>query len=255
VDRQRPADEVYVLVSSALERRGVLAAFTERSGGTSPVPFNSLNIGYRTGDDHDRVRQNRERAIAALRIPPVTTARQVHGTEVFRVGSQRAGRGFADPAETLPAADILATRRPGIALGVLVADCLPVILASDDLLVVVHAGWQGMAGGIIDRAVDLFPSASDVTAALGPAIGPCHYEVGQDVAEAVTAGSGGGARRRRRKGRIYLDLPATAESSLRARGIRDIDRAEVCTACREDRFFSHRRDGVTGRQAAIAVRL
>jgi polyphenol oxidase len=245
-----------MLASSALERRGVLAAFTERSGGTSAVPFNSLNLGYRTGDDHDRVRDNRQRAIDALRIPPVTMARQVHGTNVFRVGPRRAGRGFDGPAEALPAADVLATRGAGIPLGVLVADCLPVILASDDLLVVVHAGWRGMAGGIVDRAVNLFPDPAELTAALGPAIGPCHYEVGEDVAHAVTAGSGGGGvRRRRRKGRLYLDLPATAEASLRARGVRDIDRAEVCTACREDRFFSHRRDGVTGRQAAVAMRL
>jgi YfiH family protein len=256
VDRQRPTDEVYVLASPALERRGVLAAFTERSGGTSAVPYNSLNLGFRTGDDQDRVRANRERAAAALEIPPVTTARQVHGVNVFRVGPRRAGRGFDEPVEGLPAADVLVTRGSRIPLGVLVADCLPVILATDDLLVVVHAGWRGLAAGIIDRAVALFPEPAELTAALGPAIGPCHYEVGQDVAEAVAAGSGGGgARRRRRKGRVFLDLPGTAEATLRARGVRDIDRAEVCTACREDRFYSHRRDGTTGRQAAIAMRL
>lgn len=93
-----------------------------------------------------------------------------------------------------------------------------------------------------------------VHAAIGPAIGPCHYEVGEDVARAVGEGSSVGAVTDRRDGRLFLDLAATASRALRAAGIETIDHAEVCTACEEDRFFSHRRDGVTGRQALVAVR-
>jgi YfiH family protein len=246
---------VHVLVAPALEHRGVLTAFTERSGGVSPDPFRSLNLGFRTGDAGSRVRRNRGRVVSALRIPPFTSARQVHGIRSVRIGPRRAGAGFDGPSTALPAADALATRERGIPLAVLTADCLPIVLASDDLLVVVHAGWRGLAGGILDRAISLFPDPRAVSGAVGPAIGACHYEVGDDVAGAVTAGSPAGAVRRRRGGRVFLDLPGTAATVLRSRGIREVDVAEACTACQEERFFSHRRDGVTGRQAVVALRM
>jgi copper oxidase (laccase) domain-containing protein len=111
----------------------------------------------------------------------------------------------------------------------------------------------GLAGGILDRAVDLFAEPRTAAAAVGPAIGPCHYEVGDDVAGAVAAGSPSGAVRRRIRGAVFLDLPATAVAVLRARGVRSVEVAEVCTACQGDRFFSHRREGVTGRQGAVAM--
>lgn len=245
---------MHVLIAAALERRGVLAAFSERTGGVSPDPFRSLNLGNRSGDDVARVRVNRTRVIEALGVPPFASAHQVHGTHVLRIGRRRAGHGF-DHGGMVHAADVLVTSRPGTPVAVLVADCLPVVLASDDLVVVVHAGWRGLAGGILDRAIALFPEPGAVAGAVGPAIGPCHYEVGDDVAGAVASGSPAGAVRRRKEGRVFLDLPGTAATVLRSRGIRDVDLAEVCTACEEDRFFSHRRDGVTGRQAAIAMRM
>jgi polyphenol oxidase len=255
VQRRRSAGDVHILVAPALERRGVLVAFTERSGGVSPDPFRSLNLGYRTGDVGSRVHTNRRRVTSALRIPPFASARQVHGTRVVRIGPRRAGAGFEGSTAAPPAADALVTRGRGIPLAVLTADCLPVVLASEDAVVVVHAGWRGLAGGILDRAIALFPQPGVVAGAVGPAIGPCHYEVGHDVAGAVDAGSPAGAVRRRRDGRVFLDLPGTAAIVLRSGGVRDVDVAEECTACREDRFFSHRRDGVTGRQAAIAMRM
>ena len=131
---------------------------------------------------------------------------------------------------------------------------MPLILGSDDRVAVIHAGWRGIAAGIVDRAVRAFVDESPA-AAIGPAIGPCHYEVGADVVERVAAGSSGGAVSERRGGRSFLDLPATVERILRGAGVVSIERADECTACEEGRFFSHRRDGRTGRQAALAVRL
>jgi YfiH family protein len=246
---------VHALLAPGLEDRGVLAAFTERTGGVSDDPFRSLNLGYRTGDDTGNVRRNRKRAAAALGVPPWASARQVHGVRAVRVGGRRAGAGFLDPTTALPPADVLVTTRRGVPLGVLTADCLPIVLASEELLVTVHAGWRGLAGGILERTIRLFARPGAVAVAVGPAIGPCHYEVGEEVAGAVAAGSISGAVRLRRRGRMFLDLPATAVEVLRVAGVRDVELAETCTACQTDRFFSHRRDGATGRQAAVAMRM
>jgi YfiH family protein len=230
-------------------------AFTERTGGASPAPFDSLNLGYRTGDRSERVNRNRRLAVTALGMPPFTVGEQVHGARIARVGERRAGAGFDRVAGAIPSTDALSVTRTRLPVAILVADCVPLVLAAPGLLVAVHAGWRGLASGIVDRAVGLFAHGPRPAAAVGPAIGPCHYEVGSDVALSVTAGSPAGARVERRGGRTFLDLPGTVAGILRAAGIRSADRAEVCTACQDDRFFSHRRDGRTGRQAAIAMRL
>jgi polyphenol oxidase len=255
VQRRRSEADVHVLLAPGLERRGVLAAFTERTGGVSVDPFRSLNLGYGTGDTGSHVRRNRDRAVTALRIPPFTTSRQAHGIETFTIDRSRAGEGFDVPTADLPTADILMTEERGVPLAVLTADCLPVAVASDDVIALVHAGWRGLAAGILDQALRLFPDASGIAAAVGPAIGPCHYEVGGDVADAVLAGSPAGAVQRERGGRRFLDLPATAVAVLEGAGVKEIEVAGMCTACHEDRFFSYRRDGVTGRQAAIVMRM
>jgi YfiH family protein len=231
-----------------------MAAFTERTGGVSPAPFDSLNLGFRTGDRAERVATNRRRVVRALDVPPFAVGEQVHGSAVARVGRERAGAGFTEAGEAVPGVDALAVTRPGISVAVLVADCVPVVLARPGLVAVVHAGWKGLAAGIVDRVLGRFAGDGWVAAAVGPAIGPCHYEVGEEVAEMVS-GAIGGAEVTRRVGRTFLDLPSTVARVLRAAGIRSIDRAEECTACLPDRFFSHRRDGATGRQAAVAMRL
>ncbi|HEX2068692.1 MAG TPA: polyphenol oxidase family protein, partial [Actinomycetota bacterium] len=120
---------------------------------------------------------------------------------------------------------------------------------------VVHAGWKGVAAGIIGKAVAAFDDPRSVKAAVGPGIGVDHYEVGEDVAAAVTVGADTDAVVRMNGGRVHLDLGATVERSLRARGVRHIETADACTACEQSRFFSYRRDGVTGRQALIAMRM
>ncbi|HEX2025258.1 MAG TPA: peptidoglycan editing factor PgeF [Actinomycetota bacterium] len=245
-------DDVRVLVASNLTRRGVRAAFLERTGGISAPPFDTLNLGFGTGDDLEAVRVNRRRASGALDVSAFATARQVHGSDVAEVDRARAGAGFDDPSSALPPADILTTRVPGVALGTLVADCLPVVLGAAGRLASVHAGWRGVAGGVLPRAVSLFDAPRSVAAWIGPGIGPCHYEVGPEVIAAVEA-STGAAVQRRRNGRTFLDLRATAAGQLRGLGVADIEVVDECTACSPDRFFSHRRDGMTGRHASVAV--
>jgi polyphenol oxidase len=244
---------VHILIASGLERRGVLTAFTERTGGVSEPPFSSLNLGYGTGDDLTKVEANRERTVEALEVPRFAAAKQVHGTDVLRIGRDRQGRGFLKTDRT-PSADILLTDRPRTPLAVLVADCVPIVLASDDLVMAVHAGWRALAGGILNKALGLFADRRGLAGAVGPAIGPCHYHVGDEVLAAVERGAGT-AIRERRGGRWFLDLPGTAARVLRGAGLRDLEEAGECTACHPDRFFSHRRDGVTGRQAVIAMRM
>lgn len=243
-----------VLVAPGLERRGVMAAFPERAGGDSEPPFQTLNMGFRTGDDLERVRGNRVRAVAALDVPRFAVARQVHGIDVARVPASAAGAGFDDPGTALGPADVLVTTERAVPLAVLVADCLPIALASEGLLVMVHAGWRGLASGILSRAVSAFADPTEVAAVIGPAIGSCHYEVGPEVVAAVEAGSGGGAVVERRDGSVALDLRSTAVRGLAAEGITEVEAVEVCTACEADRFYSHRRDGQTGRHAMVAMR-
>lgn len=256
MDRRRLASDVYALVPGDLEERGILVAFSERTGGISEGPYATLNLALHTGDRPEAVAENRARVAGALDTSAPALAEQVHGNKVVRVGQGRAGAGWVS-AEPVAGADGLAATRPGLALGILTADCLPIALASpaEGLLVAVHAGWRGLAAGILERALAGFARPGGVRAAIGPAIGPCHYEVGEDVALAVAAGSEAGAVTERRDGAAYLDLPATAARVLRRAGVRHVERAEECTACEEDRFFSHRRDGVTGRQAMIAMRV
>src|ERR671925_1387290 len=132
---ERGRTDIDVLTAPTLDRLGVLAAFPERRGGVSEVPFDSLNLGFRTGDDRGRVRRNRHRAVSALGTPPFVAARQVHGRGVARVSEAAAGAGFDDPDAALGPADILVTSTRSVPVAVLVADCLPIVLASHDLLV------------------------------------------------------------------------------------------------------------------------
>ena len=234
-------------MAPALERRGFLAAFTERTGGLSEAPFDSLNLGLHTGDGERTVRHNRRLAAAALGVRGLTAARQVHGARMVEVHGPANG--------SLGDADALVTRLPWTPLAVMTADCVPVVLAADSLVTVVHAGWRGLAAGIVGRAALVLSEPKAAAAAIGPAIGPCHYEVGREVIEAVERGAGVPAVTRREGTRVFLDLAGTVESVLRSVGIGEIDRAEECTACDERRFFSHRRDGRTGRHAMVAVRM
>jgi len=246
------------LIAEELEDIGVLAAFTERSGGASDPPYDTLNASFSVGDDPDAVRANRRHVIESLDVPEFALAGLVHGAAIGRVPAADAGRGFEAPDGVVPASDGLTTDVAGVPLAVTTADCVPVILAghSDPTVMVVHAGWRGMAAGILAAATRSFAHPDDVMAAIGPAVGPDHYEVGEDVARSVSSGCGVEARASRRSGRLELDLAATAAAALEAGGVRLVLRAETCTACQPGRFFSHRGGGpATGRQLAIVARL
>lgn len=241
------------LTATGLESRGVLAAFTERTGGASVAPFESLNLGFKEDDDPAAVRANRDAVCEALAVPELATAEQVHGAQVAEVTGDDAGRGFDGRA--FEGCDALTTTARDVPLSILTADCVPVALADDVRIAAVHVGWRGAAGGVLQAALARFEDRAAVSAAVGPAIRACHYEVGHEVVRAVADGLGmGDPLAERRGGSWYLDLAATVAASLRAAGVADVTDCELCTACEEDRFFSYRRDGRTGRQALVVVR-
>lgn len=248
---------VAVLIAPRLESDGFLVAFSERGGGVSEGVFGGLNLGLRSGDFPQLVKENRRRLIAALGIAEFACPRQAHSTSVAEIGPHNAGSGFADPSDAVPATDALVTSSPGVPVAVLAADCVPIALVDPETrkVAVVHAGWRGVAAGMVSAALGSFPEPSGVAAVIGPAVGPDHYEVGPDVAAAVAAASDGGAVTRREGSRLLLDLPGTVARTLRNLGVGRVDRAEECTACEPERFFSYRRDGRTGRQGLVAVRL
>jgi YfiH family protein len=244
-------------VATTLEREGFLAAFMERTGGVSTGPFRSLNGSYTVGDDPRAVDRNRHRFAAAFGVERFCVPGLVHGTRVRPVGLGRRVDGFGGPAELLADADGTTTTHLGIALAAFSADCIIAVMAHprEERVALVHAGWRGLATGILRIGAALFDDRSEVRVAIGPTIGPCHYEVGEDVIRVVGSGSGAGAVSERRNGHRYLDLVATARAVLRSEGIGRVQDTGLCTACEERAFFSFRRDGTTGRHLSLAMRL
>ena len=223
---------------------GAEVAFSTRLGGVSEGPYESLNLGILTEDERERVERNRELLAEAAGLDERSIAMgwQVHGTDV-KEWFLKVSDTFRNGGE-LEKVDGHVTAREDLALLVLVADCLPVALAGGDRIAMVHCGWRGLAGGILDRAVRHFDEPP--VAAVGPGIGACCYEVGDEVRSQFDA--------RFADGRM-LDLRAVADDRLRAAGIETVEHVDLCTSCREDLFFSHRRDaGVTGRQGGLVWR-
>ncbi len=225
---------------------GVRAAFSARVGGVSEGDFESLNIGFLTDDETERVIENRRRLSSALGVDPadVVIGRQVHGAEIARHDGRQAAAHWASPGPEPPHVDGHATSTPGLAGLVFVADCLPIALAGPGGVAIVHGGWRGLAGGIVGRGAE---AVGATAAAVGPGIGPCCYEVGDEVLAAFAPLGPGLA-----DGRM-LDLIAVARKLLERAGVEEIDVAGLCTRCNQDLFFSHRgAGGHTGRQAGIA---
>src|SRR5689334_4607577 len=162
------------------ELPGARAAFSTRIGGVSEAPYDSLNVAILTGDDRDRVRDNRLRLADALGRAPegVVMGRQVHGAELRRHEAPQEPRVYADIVASPDEVDAQATSSRDLTPLVMVADCLPVALAGAGGVAMVHCGWRGLAGGIVERAVDEVDAEA---AAIGPGIGPCCYEVGEEV--------------------------------------------------------------------------
>ncbi len=207
--------------------------FTSRRGGVSAAPYDGLNLGRWTDDDPAAVAENLARLTRAARVERLAQPHQVHGTAVVPAPAPGA----------FPEADGVHTAEPGVGCLVLTADCLPVALVASGgrAVAMVHAGWKGLAGGVLEAGVGAL--GGDVAAAfVGPGAGPCCYEVGPEVhARFGTSGR-------------TLDLKAIAAGRLRAAGVPEVHDAGLCTMCDpERRFFSHRRDrGLTGRQAGLA---
>jgi hypothetical protein len=225
---------------------GARVAFSDRRGGVSGGPYESLNLGILTDDDQSNVAENRRRLASAIGSDPVRVAMgwQVHGDEILEWNGPPEHGGFAHVGADLPKVDGHTTTVKGMPLMVLVADCLPVALATPERVVMLHCGWRGLAAGILERGLDLF-AEEPPRAVLGPSIGPCCYEVGEEVL-AEFADLQGVANGR------MLSLNMVAQQKLMARGVTKIDSFPLCTACRPDLFFSHRRDdGVTGRQSGL----
>jgi YfiH family protein len=216
----------------AISLPGGTALFTTRRGGVSEGPFASLNLGPRTDDDAERIGENRAR-VERLTGGRLAQAHQVHGTDVV-----------ADP-DARPDADGQVTARPGVAAIALTADCLPIALVAPEGVGMLHAGWRGLAGGVIANGVEALRrlGAERIAAAIGPGAGPCCYEVGDEVHAAFGT-----------SGRT-VDLKAIARARLEAAGVEMVHDCGLCTIHDPERFFSHRRDdGVTGRQAGVAWR-
>ena len=232
---------------------GVRAVQTTRAGGASAPPYASMNLGLHVGDDPERVRANRRALAAALPAGP-RWLRQVHGV---RIVDADAPIGADAPVE----ADGATVARPGRPVAVLTADCLPVVLAdaAGSRVTVVHAGWRGLAAGIVRAAVAGFGEGEALMAWLGPAIGPDAFEVGAEVREAFVRADPaheGAFRPGAARGKHLADLYALARTEAlgAARGGRvAVSGGDRCTFAEADAFFSHRRDGPrTGRMATLA---
>jgi YfiH family protein len=221
--------------------------FTTRRGGVSEGAYESLNLGVLTDDDPARVAENRGRAAAALGLvrERVAMGWQVHGADVREWEAAPRDPGYARPGAELPKVDAHMTAEPGLGLLVLAADCFPVGLSDGSRVAMVHCGWRGLAGGILERVVARLDRPA---AAVGPGIGPCCYEVGEEVLAAFAGLEGVAAGR-------MLDLRAVIARKLADAGVEQVEHVRHCTSCRADLYFSHRRDaGLTGRQGGI-VRL
>jgi YfiH family protein len=228
-----------------------VVAFTTRVGGVSGGAFESLNLGALTDDDPINVVENRRLACEAVDADPstATMAWQHHSADVNRAEP----RGIVTPGTQFDRCDGLWSDEPGQAMMLLAADCLPIALGRGDhgsrrlpALGVLHAGWRGLLAGIVAEGANAL-GGGKLSAAIGPGIGPCCYEVGEEVAEPFRAAYGNEVVTDNR-----LDLWSAAEQALRAAGCGEVERTDLCTYCHPELFFSHRRDrGRTGRQGVV----
>lgn len=219
---------------------------TLREGGVSTGSYDSLNLGLHVGDNDMAVLENRARVAKQFQLPAtVHWLQQVHGTNVAHI---------AQAPEGIPEADASYTQVTQQVLAIMTADCLPLFLVDEagTEIALVHCGWRSVAGGIIERTLDAFQTPTQqLHAWLGPAIGPSIFEVGDDVKQAMVRlhpeyemffkvfGT-----------RWLLDLPALATAELGRYGVRHVTSSGCCTYTDSERFFSFRRDGVTGRMAS-----
>jgi YfiH family protein len=228
---------------------GVRAISTLRGGGVSSGPFASLNLGLHVGDDPVCVRENRRLLVEQLALPSEPSwLSQVHGNRCMEAG-------FTDT----PKADASLTDRPGIVCAVMTADCLPLLICKGDgsAVAAVHAGWRGLANGVIESTIATLKS-TDILVWLGPAIGPDAFEVGAEVRDIFVDQDPAlaGAFRAQPGDRFLADIYRIARSTLKRLGVapENLFGGDWCTYHQADQFFSYRRDGATGRMASLIWR-
>lgn len=232
---------------------GVVAFTTLRHGpGVSQAPFDAFNLGARCGDEAAAVYANRERLIDEFSLPAAPYwLRQVHGTQAVRVTQLH-------PGAEEPEADAAIASDAGTVLAILTADCLPVVFATaDGEIAAAHAGWRGLAAGVLENTVAALPApAGRVLAWLGPAAGPQAYEVGEEVFDAFVSRDARAqpAFAATRPGHWRVDLYALASQRLRDAGVEQVYGGGLCTISDPKRFYSHRRDQRTGRMATVVYR-
>jgi len=224
--------------------------WSDRHGGVSAAPFESANLGDGVGDLRDAVTENRRRLGARLALGNPADwcwLRQVHGATAVRAETVA---GLGEP----PEADAAVTAVAGLPLVVLTADCAPVALACDDAVAVAHAGWPGLLAGVLESTVARLRSIGQgrVRAALGPCVHPARYEFGRDDLDRIVAVFGPEVEARTDTGRPALDVPAAVRAALARVDVTLDHDVDICTSGSAD-YFSHRRDGTTGRQGLVVV--
>lgn len=224
----------------------VRALVTTRAGGNSSGPYDSMNLGRRTADDPAAVEANHAQLNRLLPEPPRWLA-QVHGSTVVD----------ADSLTDVPQADASVARRAGTVCAILVADCLPVLFTdrAGTCIAAAHAGWRGLASGVLANTIARMPAKpADLMAWIGPGIGPTAFEVGDDVLQAFCANAPerkSAFKPRPTAGKWLCDLPALARDALHRAGVAQVYGGKLCTYTDAERFYSHRRNPVTGRMAAL----
>lgn len=245
----------------------VVHAFTTRHTGVSPAPFDSLNMDFKVGDDPQNVIANRERVCVMLGagLDRLVAADQVHGDRVLTVDLSHAGRGARSNGDALPGVDAMVTAVPGLILSSYYADCVPLFFLDplSRVVALAHAGWKGSVLRIGEKTVRHMVErhgcrVQNILAAVGPSIGPCCYEVDEAVMAQVEKCLPGEPQYAvpGRPGHWWLDMPELNRRILMQAGIKaeNITLSGYCTACREDLFFSHRKQsGRTGRMASFIM--
>jgi YfiH family protein len=232
--------------------RGVRAAFTTRRGGVSAAPWDSFNLGTHVGDAPGAVTENRARLRSLLALPgDPAWLNQVHGVDVADLDTVA--------ASGVTTADAVISRSSARPCVIMVADCLPVLFASRDgqRIGAAHAGWRGLAGGVVEATVRAIGAPAELTAWLGPSISRDHFEVGDEVRHAFVSADSGSTPHftSNARGRWQADLVGLTRRRLTALGVTEVHGGDWCTFADREQFFSHRRDGHaagnTGRMAAL----
>lgn len=252
------SSELDIIVPDWPAPTSVRAGCTTRVGGASVGPWQSLNLGDHVQDDLGHVTENRRRLAQWAGATPESFfwLEQVHGVSVARAPTASA-QTVSEQKTGTPKADASVTGQQGVVCTVLTADCLPVLFCARDGSQVgaAHAGWRGLCAGVLERALDTFACGPEgVMAWLGPAIGPQAFEVGEEVRQAfmaVDTAADQAFAPSSRPGHYLADLYLLARQRLTGAGVRAIYGGDVCTYRESERFFSYRRDGVTGRMASF----